>query len=550
MQQAMHQPDQPESVCIAKEPCPACGSRDNLGRYSDGHGFCFGCGHHERGTMNEQPVHAPLQREGSVGFLSGECEPLAKRGITAVTAAKFGYMVGDRNGARVHIAPYRRNGQVVSQHLRGAGKSFSWVGKPDGVELFGQHLWRDEGKKVVITEGEIDCLTVSQLQGNKWPVVSLPNGATSAAKYLRANLEWLERFETVVLMFDMDEPGKAAAAECAPLFTPGRCKVASLPMKDANEMLLAGRGSEVIDAIWAAKEYRPDGVLSVSDIRDAILRPLPPGDAWPFEEMTGWTHGRRPGEVYGFGAGTGVGKTDFFTQIIDYDTRVLGKKCGVIYLEQPPVETVRRIAGKSVGRIFHVPGGYTSDELAVAIDAIDARGNLYLLDQFGSADWDPIKAHIRFMVVGLGCEHIFLDHLTALVAQEGDVKAALDSIMADMAGMGKELGHKTHFISHLNTPEGKPHEEGGRVTIRNFLGSRAIGFWSHFMFGLERDQQHDDEAERNVTTLRCLKDRVTGAGTGKTMRLGYDRETGLLYPAGPAPTTFKDETRGSSNPDF
>jgi hypothetical protein len=28
---------------VAHEPCPRCGSRDNLGRYSDGSAWCFGC---------------------------------------------------------------------------------------------------------------------------------------------------------------------------------------------------------------------------------------------------------------------------------------------------------------------------------------------------------------------------------------------------------------------------------------------------------------------------------------------------------------------------
>ena len=37
----------------------------------------------------------------------------------------------------------------------------------------------------------------------------------------------------VVLMFDMDEPGREAAAECAPLFSPGKCAIAELPVKDA-----------------------------------------------------------------------------------------------------------------------------------------------------------------------------------------------------------------------------------------------------------------------------------------------------------------------------
>lgn len=37
------------------EPCPNCGSRNNLGRYDDGSAFCFGCGHKERRT------HAPVR---------------------------------------------------------------------------------------------------------------------------------------------------------------------------------------------------------------------------------------------------------------------------------------------------------------------------------------------------------------------------------------------------------------------------------------------------------------------------------------------------------
>ena len=94
--------------------------------------------------------------------------------------------------------------------------------------------------------------------------------------------------------------------------------------------------------------------------------------------------------------------------------------------------------------------------------------------------------------------------------------------------LAKELGLVFHCISHLATPDGKPHEEGGRVMLRHFKGSRAIGFWSHFAFGLERNQQAQDEDDRHVTSFRVLKDRYTGNSTGKTFDLFYDQETGLL----------------------
>ncbi|HCO12655.1 MAG TPA: topoisomerase, partial [Gemmatimonadetes bacterium] len=87
------------------------------------------------------------------------------------------------------------------------------------------------------------------------------SGASGAAKAVRQHLEWLESFDTVVLMFDQDEPGQKAAVDCALLLSPGKAAIASLPLNDPNEMLVAGRTKELISAIWEAKTYRPDGVV-------------------------------------------------------------------------------------------------------------------------------------------------------------------------------------------------------------------------------------------------------------------------------------------------
>lgn len=63
---------------------------------------------------------------------------------------------------------------------------------------------------------------------------------------------------------------------------------------------------------------------------------------------------------------------------------------------------------------------------------------------------------------------------------------------------------------------------------RNFKGSGAIGFWSCFMAGLERNTQADDDKGRSATTFRVLKDREPGLALGFTAGLTYDRTTGLL----------------------
>ena len=130
-------------------------------------------------------------------------------------------------------------------------------------QFFGQHLWGEGGRRVIITEGEIDCMTISQLQDNKWPVVSIKSGANAAVNDIKAALEWLETFQEVVFCFDMDEPGRKAAQGCAALLTPGKAKVAHLPLKDANECLLAGKVKDLTSALWNAKPYRPDGIVGI-----------------------------------------------------------------------------------------------------------------------------------------------------------------------------------------------------------------------------------------------------------------------------------------------
>ena len=482
------------------------------------------------------------------GLLSGEFKALQKRGLTEDTCRKFGYQVGrDKNGTIVQIAPYYdESGSVVAQKIRYANKEFKFIGAPKATTLFGSNLW-NSGKKLVVTEGEIDAMSVSQAQNNKWPVVSIPNGAQGAKKALAKCLDYLNGFEELILMFDQDEPGRTAAIECAELFPPGKCKLASLPLKDANECLQVGREQDIIQAIWNAKPYRPDGLVSVADLMDELTQPVEIGYPWWLQPLTDLTFGRRKGEIYGVGAGTGVGKTDFLTQQIAYDIATLGLKVGTIFLEQKPTETTKRVAGKIKGRRFHVPNsGWSNEELVGAVQSLNGR--LVMYDSFGETEWDVIKGKIRFMAVAECIELIYLDHLTAM-ADTADEKGSLEQIMREMSSLANELNIIITFVSHLTTPEGKPHEEGGRVAIRHFKGSRAIGFWSYLMIGLERDQQSDDAATRQTTVLRVLKDRYTGQATGQTIYLGYDGETGVLFET-VAPEEqqqqqhFNDETNG------
>lgn len=520
-----------ESVLLAKGPCQSCGSSDACASYSDGHTFCFSCGHFtpgEAGATSHSTKGRTRMAEGLIQ--GGEFRALSARKITEETCRKFNYRIATlSDGRTVHVAPYYdADGELVAQKIRPSKKDDMFVcGKMKAARLFGQQLWSPGGRKVVVTEGEIDAMSVSQVQGNKWPVVSIPSGAQGAKAALSKQIEWLSSFEEVILMFDMDEPGRTAAADCAPLFKPGQCKIATLPRKDASDCLQHGETAAIISAIFNAQAYRPDGLIRIRDVAAQAKAPPVPGIPWAWPTVTRWTFGRRCGELYGFGAGTGVGKTDLFTQQIEYDVNTLKVPVGLFYLEQNPVETVQRLAGKMKGKAFHVDDGtWTLEERAQAIDELEGNDLVHLYQSFGHTDWNTIASLIRFLAAQ-GVKHFYLDHLTAL-ADPSNERESLEKIMESMAAMTNELGLIMHYVSHLATPEGKSHEEGGKVSSKHFKGARAIAFWSSFMFGLERDKQAEDPEQRTVATLRCIKDRMTGRADGETLLLKYNRETSRL----------------------
>lgn len=552
----MSEGDSTESVFIGKEPCPACGSRDNLGRYSDGHGHCFGCGHYEHsGTADPSTPSTRTERRMANPDLlpPGEYTALTKRKLSEDTCRHWGYFTTTHNGKPVQVATYcDATGKPVAQKVRYPDKTFAVRGDLKAAGLYGQHLWRDRGKMLVVTEGEIDALTVSHLQGNKWPVVSVPNGAQGAANAVAKSLDWLLKFDAVIFMFDNDEPGRAAAKECAELMPPGRAKIASLPLKDASDMLMAGRGDKVISAIWDAKEFRPDGILAGTDLWDDISTEeahvcieLPPAMA----KLQAMTRGLRTGELWTFTSGSGMGKTAIIREI-GHHVHAQGHTLGVLMLEEPKRRTALGFMGIEANRPLHVDrSGATPEDLKRWFDATVGSGRFFLYDHFGSTGADNLMNRIRYMAKGCGCKVIILDHLSIVVsghAQDGDERKLIDEIMTSLTTLAMECDICLIIVSHLKRPSGdKGHEDGAQTSLSQLRGSHAIAQLSHFVVGAERDQQGTNA---NITTLRVLKNRFTGE-TGVAGLLAYDLDTGRLSEAEDPALSFPDHSTGGGKAD-
>lgn len=517
-------------------PCESCGSSDALTVYEDGHKFCFSCGKYFKARDDscdnnyfkyKKEIRMATETKQTKPIISKDKLTLTNirdRGLSKETCTKYGYYVSDTGR---HIAEYRNiNGEVVGQKVRRVeDKAFSINGTITD-SLYGMHLF-DNGKKLIITEGEIDCLSYAQVIDCKYPVVSIPNGVNNAKKVLLKNLDYLSRFEEIVLMFDMDEQGIKAAKECAEAIAREKVYIVNLPLKDANEMLMAGRVKELKDSVWSAHKYAPAGIVTVDDLMEDILKPIERGINWCFKSLTELTYGRFMGAVYGLGAGTGAGKTDFITQQMAYDLVDLGMSVGVFSFEQRPTETVKRIASKVAHkRLYLATEGESNDELMRYIKTFQDR--LYLYDSFGTAEWPLVETTIRYLHGTCNVNIFYIDNLTFLT-ETGNAKDSLENIMKKMSMLANSLQVIIIFVSHLTTPAGgESHEEGARISGRSFKDSRTIEHLAHGLYGLERNQQHEDAFTRNTTTIRIIKDRLSGDAVGETVRVFYDRETGIM----------------------
>ena len=533
------------STFVEHKPCPACrdtgGDRagDNLAIYSDGHGYCNACGHYEKKFTGEQNYveEKPMQTITPRGVSNAS---IKERRISSNITSKFGVTVSyDKKGQiDKHYYPYYDSNE--SNRLLGykertvATKEFQIIGTNKGSGLFGQNANRSGGKYLTICEGEIDALSISEMFDGKWQVVSLKNGASSASRDIKDNLEYIESFDNVVLCFDQDQAGFDAVKACQDIISVGKLKVCKLPMKDASDMLVNGKVKEFTNAWWSAESYTPAGIVRGKDTWEHLLKDenLVTID-YPWQGLNTLTYGFRAKELVTITSGSGMGKTSVVKELESYILNTTDDNLAIIHLEESIERSVKGLMSIEANLPIHIPQyerELSSEDKKELWQKSVGDKNVYFYDHFGSMSEDSLLNVIRTYAKSYDCQWIVLDHLSIVVSdQDGilDERKAIDAIMTKLRKIVQETGVGLFLISHLRRPQGRAHEEGGQVSLSELRGSAAIAQLSDIVIGLERNQQDDDPIIRNQTTLRVIKNRFSGL-TGKACRLQYDSDTGRL----------------------
>lgn len=521
------------------QPCEKCGSSDAKQYYEDGGAYCFSCStpfNAKTLGINDVPVDNRIFFEDIKDL---EIRGFKERGITKKVCEHHEVRVSYNEQGEIdaHYYPYGVS-SITGYKSRILPKEFTIYGKLEG--LFGQRQAGGNGKILVITEGEIDALTVNQAWLEKYnkfyPVVSIPSA--SQTKVLLEQRDWIRNFDSIVVWFDNDDPGKAAAEKAAKIIGFDKVKIVKTDKyKDANEMYLKEGYAEVLSTIWNAQPWSPVGIVNSADTWEIYKQELE-GEyiPWPpfATTLNEKIYGRRLGSITVLCSGTGMGKSSFLREDQYHLLNTRQEKIGICSLEESISETVAGILAVHLNKRIQLPDvEVTEEEEKAAWNDTMSNGRLMFLDHQGSMSDDSLIDKMEFMALS-GCKFIYLDHITIAISETGDndVNQATDRLMSDLLKLAKRHNLWIGVVSHLRKTSNnqKSFEEGAVPSDDDLKGSGSLKQIGAQLIAISRNKMEKDPIKRNTSRLWVLKDRFSGR-TGPMGQYRFVEETGRLIAA-------------------
>lgn len=500
-------------------------------------------------------------------------EPLDKEEIKDLIKTK-GYSSSNYRGIKDeyhqfygHLTELNSAGKVLRQYypetrdgenwptgykIRHHPKFFDKVGLT-GItsELSGQVKFRDKkGRNILIVAGEADKVAAFQMlaenqkkkgQGDydPVPVVSPTTGEGSAWKQCKAQYDFLNQFENILIGMDNDEAGRNAAQKIAKVLPKDKVKIITWSGKDPNKMLLDGKERQFLSDFYNAKELVSSGIKdsvdALAEVEEFLTAPkidLPPYLNKLEEAMRGGI--KSTGTILNIVGDTSIGKS-FFTDNLTYHWM----------FESPIVPTIvslERTAGELATDLLSLHLKKNLTWFSEGMDAVDylnredvveQKMNLfvkedgsrrfYIIDERDGAV-ESLQTQTERAAKKYGSRLIIFDPLTDFLRSLGT--EAQEDFMMWQKFMKKE-GYV--FINVLHTRKPPTDKEGKvrKVTEYDILGSGSFVQSADMNIVLNRDKMAEDTIVRNTTCVDMPKCR--GGSTGHICDLYYDSETRQQY---------------------
>jgi twinkle protein len=430
---------------------------------------------------------------------------LESRLLTQKTIDVYKVVAKDRDTV---VFPYLRDGELIHLKYRNIhDKSKMWTSADSEKCLFGWQAIPPKARSVVITEGELDAMTMFQYG---YPAMSVPFGGGKAGKqeWIENEFENLERFDTIYVCMDADREGALALAEIVDRLSRHRCKVVELPFKDANDCLREGLARDTIDtAIRAAKTLDPRELRNAAEYLSAVVDRFYPstqearGFGLPWFDVgrfvCGW------GETTIIAGYNGHGKTTVIGHIV---AEVINQsiQCCVASLEFRPgkwiAALVRQVLAAAQPDRQHIEKAI--DWLAPYLWAFDVSGK-----GMGTAKVERLLEVFSYARARYGCKVFVIDNLAKLGLDEDDYNGQKKAMVA-ITEFAVE--HDVHVIlaAHLRKAE-SDQIGGGKMGVR---GSSTIVDLPDNVFEVRRNRRKEVEL---VAAEKLLKEAEDGDDVAK-----------------------------------
>ena len=256
-----------ESNFSRHEPCPKCKSKDNLGRYTDGHAWCFGCGYYERAErkLNEsQSSNVQGSRQGGDSSQHGQNDNSAYsvgtgghtqhwtktiEGEALVWLRKYGITDQDILANDIRYDGRRRELILPLEIPAGSGTyqrryfgphkdvpKYITEGPRAHSRLFGEY----QGTRCAcMVEGVVDAIKIARVCG-AYPIL----GSDPSQEVIK---RLLGRFEKVVVWLDPDMTPRASRAVLRASMQVGGARVARVTTKLDPKCYNASEIKEILE---------------------------------------------------------------------------------------------------------------------------------------------------------------------------------------------------------------------------------------------------------------------------------------------------------------
>lgn len=355
----------------------------------------------------------------------------------------------------------------------GKSKKVIWQSKSPKSVLWGTESCDTNRKELIITEGQIDCLSFRS-QGFK-NCVSIPFGVGDDA-WVEGSWDFIDLFDVIYLAFDDDDPGNAYAEKIASRVGMEKCKkVVSYPdgHKDANAAHV--NDLSLRESIKNAKEFKPEKLVDVIDLFDdtweRVVRGRRELQGIPF---CGWDS---PEETISFRVRQkemtiltgypGSGKSSVLYQHIAYLIFRREQKVVIASLEEDAGEIAMLIATLAAARIFT-----SSDKQSLLDIFIQMKSRLFFYHHRNRADFMDVLNTAEYTIRKHGAQHFVFDSVAKTNLNIEDNEEANEFVGKVCKSMN-ETGAHYYLVAHARKGNDKSFED--IPTINEIKGAAAFG---------------------------------------------------------------------------